>query len=90
MSQKSLPPNPAKAPAEAVVRDIRRARQRQYSVEDKIRIYPCHPPLRGAGCFSFWPERAEELTRCAGMVLVLRAAAALGVQVLFEGLGNPV
>ncbi len=35
MSQKSLT---SKAPAEAVVRDIRRARRRHYSTEDKIRI----------------------------------------------------
>ena len=29
---------PAKAPAEAVVKDIRRATRRHYSAEDKIRI----------------------------------------------------
>jgi transposase len=35
MSQKSLTSKP---PAEAVVRDIRRATRRHYSAEDKIRI----------------------------------------------------
>lgn len=35
MSQRSLT---SKAPAEAVVRDIRRATRRHYSAEDKIRI----------------------------------------------------
>ena len=38
MSQKSLSPKPAKSAAAAVVRDIRRATWRHYSVEDKIRI----------------------------------------------------
>ncbi|MGP8026092.1 MAG: hypothetical protein ACLPJJ_05195 [Acidocella sp.] len=38
MIQKSLPPKPAKHPAEAVVRDIRRATRRHYSAEDENRI----------------------------------------------------
>ncbi len=37
MSQKSSAPN-VKAPAERVVRDIRRATRKQHSAEDKIRI----------------------------------------------------
>ena len=39
MSQRALPSKP---PAEAVVRDIRRATRRRYSAEDKIRIVPNH------------------------------------------------
>ncbi len=37
MSQKSSVP-PARAPAEKLVRDIRRAKRKRHSAEDKIRI----------------------------------------------------
>ena len=36
--QPSLKKSPAKAPAEAVVKDIRRQTRRHFSAEDKIRI----------------------------------------------------
>ncbi|OYU33397.1 MAG: hypothetical protein CFE35_20275 [Novosphingobium sp. PASSN1] len=37
-SQHSLKKSPAKAPAERVVKDIRRQTRRHFSAEDKIRI----------------------------------------------------
>lgn len=37
-AQHSLQKSPAKAPAEAVVKDIRRQTRRHFSAEDKIRI----------------------------------------------------
>jgi transposase len=37
MSQKSSEP-PARVPAETLVRDIRRAKRKRHSAEDKIRI----------------------------------------------------
>jgi transposase len=56
MRQKS---GPAKAPAEQVVRDIRRATRRHFSAEDKIRIVL--EGLRGE-------DSVAELCRCEGIV----------------------
>ena len=44
-SQHSLKKSPAKAPAERVVKDIRRQTRRHFSAEDKIRIVLVICPL---------------------------------------------
>ena len=60
MKQKS---GPAKQPAEAVVKDIRRATRRQYSAEEKIRIVL--EGLRGEDEHRRTvPARGHHLARC--------------------------